>query len=276
LCDGFDRESLDNNELVRIPFYYLFKTLFLLYLALPQTRGASYLYRSHLQPFFRTHESQIDATLASLKVRVYTFLQERMRALWDQIMAAVRQQQQQSAPEVSGTATDATTPPGPVQLALNFWRSYGPSIIATGTALLRQTPSTTVAPSTSAEAWYNAPAAVASSAQSLQERRRELEAQLAALSKAESDGSSHASSSSNEGRTTVAMPGMAFTSSRASSSTDIRERTGSGGKFEEIEMPVELEGYEIGRTGSDRRSEGASIVQSWFGWKGGYDRVKTE
>jgi receptor expression-enhancing protein 1/2/3/4 len=203
-------------------------------------------------------------------------------------MAAVRQQQQQqtTAPNVPGSAADAgTTPPGPMQLALNLWRSYGPGIIATGTALLRPTPSpatatSTTAPNTSAEAWYNAPAAVApTSAQSLQERRRELEAQLAALAKAESDAASHASSSSssnNEGRTTVPMPGTAFTSSRASSSSDIRERTVSGGKFEEIEMPSELEGYEMGRTGSDRRTEGASIVQSWFGWKGGYDREKTE
>jgi len=270
-----------------IPFYYLFKTLFLLYLALPQTRGASYLYRNHLQPFFHTHESQIDATLASLKIRVYAFVQDRMRALWDQIMAAVRQQQQQqqTAPNDPGTAADAgSTPPGPIQLALNLWRSYGPGIIATGTALLRPTPSpaaattAAAAPSTSAEVWYNAPAAVApSSAQSLQERRRELEAQLAALAKAESDAASYASSSNNnnEGRTTTTMPGMAFTSSRASSSSDIRERTVSG-KFEEIEMPSELEGYEMGRTGSDRKSEGGSIVQSWFGWKSGYDRVKTE
>lgn len=45
----------------RILLYALFKTLFLLYLALPQTQGALY------QPFFHLHELEIDMGLAQLK-----------------------------------------------------------------------------------------------------------------------------------------------------------------------------------------------------------------
>ena len=111
-----------------------------------------------------------------------------------------------------------------------------------------------------------------------------LEAQLAALSRAESDAAGRGSSSGSSGNeggaggAAVPMPSYAgtFTSSRRSSSSDLRERTASAGKFEEIDMPNELEGYEMGRSGADRGPEGSSIVQSWFGWKGGYDRVKTD
>ncbi|EED78795.1 predicted protein, partial [Postia placenta Mad-698-R] len=59
----------------RLPFYYPVKTIFLLYLALPQTAGAAYLYHTHLQPFFAAHESQIDSTLAQLKGYIYSSLQ---------------------------------------------------------------------------------------------------------------------------------------------------------------------------------------------------------
>ena len=59
----------------RIPFYYGIKTIFLLYLSLPQTRGASYIYEQHLQPFFHTHEGQIDAAIhgksGALNISVY-------------------------------------------------------------------------------------------------------------------------------------------------------------------------------------------------------------
>lgn len=56
----------ERRSLCRLPLYYTIKTIFILYLVLPQTKGASYLYTHHLQPFFNTHEPQIDATLSSL------------------------------------------------------------------------------------------------------------------------------------------------------------------------------------------------------------------
>ena len=59
----------------RIPFYYLFKMLFLLYLALPQTQGTSYLYQIQLEPVLHEHKPQIDAALVQLRARVFAFLQ---------------------------------------------------------------------------------------------------------------------------------------------------------------------------------------------------------
>ncbi|KAF8486580.1 hypothetical protein JB92DRAFT_3023884 [Gautieria morchelliformis] len=53
--------------LIRVPFYHVFKTTFLLYLSLPQTRGASYVYSVHLHPRTDKHEVEIDAALGRIK-----------------------------------------------------------------------------------------------------------------------------------------------------------------------------------------------------------------
>jgi hypothetical protein len=75
----------------RIPFYSTFKSLFFLYLSSSHTevsdvtvwpppltplllhidghQGASYIYRTHLAPFFHEHEPDIDAFISSLRSR---------------------------------------------------------------------------------------------------------------------------------------------------------------------------------------------------------------
>lgn len=261
-----------------IPFYYTLKTLFLLYLALPQTRGSSYLYINHLQPFFHRHESQIDATLASLKAKVYTFLQERFRALWDQIVAAAAGQGQVVGRQANAAAPSAANPAGPTQLLSSLWGTYGPGIIASGSALLRQT---------AAAAGTRPPATPAftpsssGSTQSVLDRRRELEEELANLAAADPNAA-------------VLTPptGSRPSASRGSSDSDLRNRDPStSGRFEEIEVPSDVEGYdvdgpregEVGYVAGGR--PGAAKRGSWFGgWggsnvgssKGGYERVKSD
>ena len=278
----------------RIPFYYTSKTLFLLYLALPQTQGSSYLYVHHLQPFFHSHETQIDAALASLKTRVYTFVQERLRALWVHVTASLGQGQDQNQPgftPVGGTPNTGAPPTmadpasGPVQLVSSLWRSYGPSIIASGAALLRQSappaggqPALTTPP----PSYFRSESGSTASLQ-VQERRRQLEAELAALPK-ELDVP------------TVLMPAggihRSANPSRTSSSSDVRARTNSGsGRFEEVEVPSDAEGYDVGDTytgaGPGHEDSGSGAQKrpgSWFGWgggsgsdsKGSYERVKSE
>ena len=43
-----------------IPFYYEFKCIFLLWLVLPQTKGAAYLFQHFICPFMKTYASHID------------------------------------------------------------------------------------------------------------------------------------------------------------------------------------------------------------------------
>ncbi|KAJ1990587.1 hypothetical protein H4R33_001662 [Dimargaris cristalligena] len=53
-------EYFTNILLYWIPFYYVLKLSILLWLALPQTRGAEYLYQAYLRPVFLHHSASIN------------------------------------------------------------------------------------------------------------------------------------------------------------------------------------------------------------------------
>jgi receptor expression-enhancing protein 1/2/3/4 len=205
----------------RIPFYYLFKMLFLLYLALPQTQGASYLYQTQLEPALREHEPQIDAALAQLRARVFAFLQARARMLWDNIVVSATGPQSSPAPEsVSGSSVQtpalSASVSGPTQMLGTMWRTYGPAIIAGGTALLQRqgvTPSDAHARATG------------------DERSQGYDA--------------------GESPEPVPMPRMQSRTSSSESAGGLRGRItnntniGPGGRFEEIEVPSDAEGERV-------------------------------
>ncbi|KIL68389.1 hypothetical protein M378DRAFT_21910 [Amanita muscaria Koide BX008] len=259
-----------------IPFYYTFKSMFLLYLALPQTRGSSYIYTQHLQPFFKSHESQIDAALASLRVKVYSFVQERLRAVWDTVASAAGQQRTANAtPDINAAAPSTldSLASGPAQLVSSLWTSYGPGIVASGVALLRQAGAPTGNTRPEQPGNFHAappeprPRTVrGESQQSLLEKRRRLEAELAALAE--------------QAPEPVLTPSAS--SSRGSSDSDIRRRerrnsNASGGRFEEIEVPSDIEGYDVGQAGGSGVNPNPAQRASWFGWggqKGDSERVK--
>ncbi|GBB95210.1 hypothetical protein RclHR1_00250008 [Rhizophagus clarus] len=56
-----------------IPFYFLIKTIFFLWLFLPQTRGAQRLYVGFLRPTLLNYEKDVDAGLNKLKSKVIHF-----------------------------------------------------------------------------------------------------------------------------------------------------------------------------------------------------------
>ncbi|KAJ7805750.1 TB2/DP1, HVA22 family-domain-containing protein [Mycena olivaceomarginata] len=261
-----------------IPLYYPMKTLFLLYLALPQTRGSTYIYTLHLHPFFRTHEAQIDSLLAQLRVYIYTFLQKQLRLLWEHIGASVGQQ----APLEAHPAGSAGPPPPEPGSGLGgvvggLWRSYGPGILASGAVFLRppppvpssRQPANLNSPAGFGQASASRPSMFSTSTQSLLERRRQLEAELAALAPL----------------TPAASPSTTL-GSRSSSGADLvnrgtREHMDSfGGRYEEVEVPSDGEGYDMGGGNSNGRPAPAARG-SWFGWGGGgggagYERVKSD
>ncbi|KAF4445742.1 hypothetical protein F53441_10548 [Fusarium austroafricanum] len=53
-----------------IPFYGYFRLLFLLYLILPQTQGAKFLYEDYVHPYLEKNETQIDDFIASTHERL--------------------------------------------------------------------------------------------------------------------------------------------------------------------------------------------------------------
>ena len=230
---------------------------------MPQTQGSSYLYVNHLQPFFHQHESQIDAALASFKVQIYTFLQQRLKLLWDHVASTMAQQQDANLVSTGGQRGAAVTAPstfgesGPSGLIANLWNSYGPGIVAGGTALLRQGAVTAAA--TSIGAPPPIPPASSkrqNSSQSVLDRRRQLEAELASLPPTDSS-----------------IPIPAYQPSRSSSNADLRGRSSSNNmRFEEIDVPSDVEGYDVGES----ESRGAGKGNSWFGWGSPEAKTKKE
>ena len=221
--------------------------LFLLYIALPQTQGASYLYLTQLAPMLRAHESQIDAALAQLRMRVFAFLQARARMLWDYVIASATGPP--PAPPAGSSASSATStqqgPPlsdsvsGPTQMLGTLWRTYGPAIVAGGTVLLQRQ--------------GGIPPAGASSTSSGSDASRGYDV----------DG---------DGPEPVPMPSAQSRTSSAGSMSGLRERIGSStnigpdGRFEEVEVPSDAESE---RAGGARPTPAARHSSGWFGWATG-------
>lgn len=269
----------------RIPFYSIIKTIFLLYLALPQTQGATYVYQFHLRPFFAKHEQQIDQTIAQVRARLYRFLQEKARSVWQALLGAL-------GPGSEGAHVQhATQPPptmnnpagGPAQLISSLWTSYGPSILAGGAALLRQTAAATLpasGPSGSepaaatlrtANPLSTPPGSVfvgGRSSDQTSSGRRRLDAELDQLSSIPIPKPTPPANN-------PALSSAASTSSGSSQS--LRERIVSG-RLE----GGEFDGYEVDGDefvgGFVPQQQNVPSRASWFGWprRDGYDRVKTD
>ncbi|KAH9167769.1 TB2/DP1, HVA22 family-domain-containing protein [Lactarius sanguifluus] len=220
-----------------IPFYFLVKMLFLLYIALPQTQGAS-------RPPSAPTESQIDAALAQLRTRVFAFLQARARMLWEYVVASATGpagRVVQQSPSASGAGSGQQGPPlsdsvsGPTQMLGTLWRTYGPAIVAGGTALLQRqgVPPPAAASSTSS-----------GSAASDASRGYDVDV---------------------DGPEPVLMPPAQSRTSSAGSVSGLRGRIASGtnispdGRFEEVEVPSDAE---------SERASGAPPAASrgWLGW----------
>ncbi|KAI9056713.1 hypothetical protein FKP32DRAFT_1682147 [Trametes sanguinea] len=261
-----------------LPFYYPIKTIFLLYLALPQTAGSAYLYQAHLRPFFAAHEKEIDSTLAQSKAYIYAYLQRLLRRAWEHVSGTVAQMQSQPNGLTAGesaleeeAATHTGAPPtlndpvsGPAQLFAGLWGTYGPGLLASGAALLRQAQTSAA----QAAANANAQASNARRQSSASDRRRQLEAELASLPP-ETTGYDVSSATSSPVFESVPMP-PANNPSRNSSSGSLRERSSSGnGKstFEEVEVPSDMEGEGSGHPAP--KAPDAARRTSWFGWGAG-------
>ncbi len=264
----------------RLPLYYPIKTLFLLYLALPQTAGSAWLYQTQLRPFFAAHEHEIDSALAKAKVYLYSYFQRLLRRGWEQVSGAITQQQTQPAgpsPLEEEAATHTGAPPslndpvsGPAQLVAGLWNTYGPSILASGATLLTQAQASAARASANAGSSSSGSGSGSKSRGGPSERRRQLEAELASLE-----------------QEPVGYDVSSATSSPAFEPLDSRSRASSSGSgngnngkntFEEVEVPSDMEGDLPGHPVGQRPDQARRT--SWFGWGGaagaGYERVKDD
>ena len=164
-------------------------------------------------------------------------------------------------------------------------------VMAQGVALVRQT--ATAAQSSAQQAQARAaalnaarkngtehPSVSHARQQSVSDRRRQLEAELAALPP----------STPYNVHVNIPQTVPAYASSRTSSSSDIgggnlRERTASASRFEEVEVPSDAEGYDVRDSDDEgsRPTAGRRTSSFFGGWgigggsaKSGYERVKNE
>ncbi|KIM66352.1 hypothetical protein SCLCIDRAFT_1211594 [Scleroderma citrinum Foug A] len=85
-----------------LPFYWELRTLFLLYLSLPQIQGSTYLYKSYLEPFCRTNEAELDAGIASAASNFFHFFQSRMSGITDIFFSALNKAPITKQPQANG------------------------------------------------------------------------------------------------------------------------------------------------------------------------------
>jgi len=258
------------------PFYWELKTMFLLYLALPQTQGSTILYKTHLEPVLTEYEPAIDAYLASLKTKLYNFVQSRLRTLWDTVINNGNNTGNASA-EAQG---DAAAPPslarpvgGAAQLALGLWATYGPAIIASSTSILQ--PPTV-------------PSARSSYVVDSDATGPRIRSAGARPSGSSSEDASEASAPPSPHATTsrgVPTPARAR-GGELSGPSDAEESDWGGDKsqYEKIRRDEadesDEEGTDSGHPAGPSRPSAGESRKSWFGWGGagapqgkGYERV---
>ena len=252
--------------------------------------------------------------IAEVRVKAYRFLQEKARMIWAAVVDALTSGAVQNANAAGvgggngqtnmGNQPSSTTQNpvgGPTQLLSSLWTSYGPAIIAGGTALLRQTAAATLptgAASGAADAngrlnALNTPPGSTffpPSVDPISERRKQLEAELASLPPYPSTSSLPMPMPTPPANNPPVRPGLTPSSSASSI-----QRVNSG-KFEEIQGG-DVEGYKVdedesligGVVAGDAKGDANKRRQSggWFGgWgsgsggssagRGSYERVKNE
>jgi len=108
-----------------IPFWWEARTVFLLFLALPQTQGSTWIFVNVINPYLISKEAEIDAGIVAAQANILTFLQTRITALTQVLWDAATNASAAGAP---GSAAGAA--PDPLSIAKGLWSTYGPALAA--------------------------------------------------------------------------------------------------------------------------------------------------
>ncbi|KAJ7786136.1 TB2/DP1, HVA22 family-domain-containing protein [Mycena metata] len=113
------------------PFYFEIKIIFILFLALPQTQGSTFIYQMYLQPFFSKNEVELDAGIMNIQRKTLSFAQARFATLWQALWSAINKNAAtgQQAPPTPGQAPPAPGGGLSMESAMGLFRTYGPSLM---------------------------------------------------------------------------------------------------------------------------------------------------
>jgi len=117
------------------PFYWEVKTLLLLFLALPQTQGSTWVYQSYLEPFFRENEQDLDQGILSTQSTAITFVQSKFQIVWEAIWGMINKNPTNGRPG-SGVPSphqsyqgQPGTAPSPYDTARQLFNTYAPGAL---------------------------------------------------------------------------------------------------------------------------------------------------
>jgi len=109
------------------PFYWELKTLFLLFLALPQTQGSTYIYQNYFRPFLAQHESALDEGIIAFNKNAFGFVQSKLTDLVNYVLkSASNQGGQVAAP--GGAPNQSAQGRNPLSAVANLWNTYGGAV----------------------------------------------------------------------------------------------------------------------------------------------------
>ncbi|CAE6472884.1 unnamed protein product [Rhizoctonia solani] len=106
------------------PGYWLFKSIFLVWLIAPQTQGATFVFQHLLAPYLAQHEDEIDARLKGLNSSIIAYFQDQLAQLLATVLPSITQQQQGQNGQAQPQANFAAG------IMLNMLQQYAPSVLA--------------------------------------------------------------------------------------------------------------------------------------------------
>jgi len=113
-----------------LPFYWEIKTVFLLFLSLPQTQGSTWIYTTYLQPFFSNNEADLDARIVLFQTNVFSFVKTQFMWLWAVVWSLLSRVPVTAQPGQAGANGANGQPAGsPVDAAMKLWGTYGPAFL---------------------------------------------------------------------------------------------------------------------------------------------------
>ncbi|CCO28289.1 Receptor expression-enhancing protein 4 OS=Mus musculus GN=Reep4 PE=2 SV=1 [Rhizoctonia solani AG-1 IB] len=103
------------------PGYWLFKSIFLVWLVAPQTQGATFVFHHLLAPYLAQHEPEIDARLKGLNSSVIAYFQDQLGQLLAAVLPSMTPQQGQPGQPQANFAAG---------MMLSMLHQYAPNVLA--------------------------------------------------------------------------------------------------------------------------------------------------
>ncbi|KAH8835707.1 TB2/DP1, HVA22 family-domain-containing protein [Flagelloscypha sp. PMI_526] len=112
-----------------IPFYYEVKTVLLLFLALPQTEGSTYIYENFLKPYLTQNEAQFDSIIESVQSNTFAFVTAQLQNLWQFVYSNINKGSPANPGAPAGQAPQQPGSAPSLGAVFGALKTYGPGLL---------------------------------------------------------------------------------------------------------------------------------------------------